>query len=136
MFTKPKWVEKWPRSFSKVISWRVLITFSNIGGVWLMSGSIESGLKFAGYAVIANSLLYFLHERAWNRVSWAKAENQDDTESRTWKTGITVPEDAKRPRCKVLYSYDGTTGVPDEDDTDVIDWLVVIAYETEEKNGS
>lgn len=52
---------------------------------------------------------------------------------RIWKTGVTAPDDARRPRCKVLYSYDGVTGVPDEDDTDLIDWLVVIAYEAEEK---
>jgi hypothetical protein len=55
---------------------------------------------------------------------------------RIWKTGVTAPNDAKRPRCRVLYSYDGETGVPDEEETDVIDWLVVIAYETEDKNGS
>jgi hypothetical protein len=55
---------------------------------------------------------------------------------RPWKSGVTAPSDAKRPRCKVLYSYDGITGVPDEDDTDFLDWLIVIAYETEEKNGS
>ncbi len=50
---------------------------------------------------------------------------------REWKSGVLAPDDAKRPRCKVLYSYDGTTGIPDEDNTDLVDWLVVIAYETE-----
>ncbi len=52
---------------------------------------------------------------------------------REWKSGVLAPEDAKRPRCRVLYSYDGTTGMPDEDETDLVDWLVVIAYEAEEK---
>lgn len=51
---------------------------------------------------------------------------------REWKSGVLAPEDANRPRCKVLYSYDGTTGIPDEDETDLVDWLVVIAYETKE----
>jgi hypothetical protein len=55
---------------------------------------------------------------------------------RSWKSGVTAPEDAKRPRCRILYSYDGKTGIPDEDETDFVDWLVVIAYETEEKDGS
>jgi hypothetical protein len=53
--------------------------------------------------------------------------------SRLWKSGVIAPDDAKRPRCKVLYSYDGISGVPDEDETDYIDWLIVIAYETEDK---
>jgi hypothetical protein len=50
--------------------------------------------------------------------------------SRKWKSGVTAPEDAVRPRCKVLYSYDGTTGILEEDETDLVDWLVVIAYQT------
>lgn len=52
--------------------------------------------------------------------------------TREWKTGVLAPDDANRPRCRVLYSYDGKTGVPDEDDTDAVDWLIVVAYETKE----
>lgn len=72
LFTQPKWVEKWPRSFSKVISWRVTVTLSNFLGAWWTSGSMAAGLGFAGFALVVNSALYFVHERAWNRVSWAK----------------------------------------------------------------
>lgn len=51
-----------------------------------------------------------------------------------WKNGVLPPSDAKRPRCKVLYSYDGVKGFFDEDETDQVDWLITIAYEiTEEK---
>lgn len=74
LLRKPKWVEKWSRSLSKVVSWRVTVTLSNFIGAWWVSGSISAGMAFAGYAVIANSLLYYLHERGWNRVSWAKSE--------------------------------------------------------------
>lgn len=52
--------------------------------------------------------------------------------TRNWKEGVLPPEDANRPRCKVLYSYDGVNGTQDEDDTDLVDWLIVIAYETKE----
>jgi hypothetical protein len=52
--------------------------------------------------------------------------------SRPWKTGVLPPEDASRPRCRVLYCYDGIKGVPDEDETDLVDWLIVIGYETKE----
>lgn len=51
---------------------------------------------------------------------------------RIWKTGVLAPDDAKRPQCRVMYSYDGKTQVPDQDDTDAVDWLIVVAYETEE----
>lgn len=54
----------------------------------------------------------------------------ENFKSRPWKSGVTAPEDAARPRCKVLISYNGVDGRPDEDDTDLVDWLLVIAYET------
>jgi hypothetical protein len=49
-----------------------------------------------------------------------------------WKSGVTAPDDALRPKCKVLYSYDGITGILEEDETDQIDWLIVIAYQIKE----
>lgn len=49
-----------------------------------------------------------------------------------WKSGVMAPEDAKRPRCKVMTSLDGVNGKLEEDDTDLVDWLIVIAYETKE----
>jgi len=47
-----------------------------------------------------------------------------------WKSGVLAPSDANRPRCKVVYSYNGIDGTIDEDETDLVDWLIVIAYET------
>jgi hypothetical protein len=47
-----------------------------------------------------------------------------------WKSGVLAPPDAKRPRCKIVYSYNGVTGDLDEDETDLVDWLLVISYET------
>jgi hypothetical protein len=52
--------------------------------------------------------------------------------TRNWKEGVLPPEDATRPRCKVLYSYDGINGTLDEDETDLVDWLIVIGYEAKE----
>ena len=69
---KPKWIEKWPRSLSKVVSWRVTVTMSNLLGAWWASGNLSAGLTFAAYAIVANSTLYYIHERGWNRVAWAK----------------------------------------------------------------
>ena len=69
---KAKFNEKWPRSLIKVISWRATVTMSNFLGAWWVSGNLTAGLGFAGFALVVNSVLYFLHERAWNRVDWAK----------------------------------------------------------------
>lgn len=55
----------------------------------------------------------------------------ENFKSRPWKSGVTAPADAARPRCKVLISHDGVNGKPDEELTDLVDWLIVIAYETQ-----
>ncbi len=57
---------------------------------------------------------------------------QDKFKELKWKSGVLAPADAKRPRCRVLESLDGVNGKLVEDKTDLIDWLIVIAYETEE----
>lgn len=76
LLAKPKFLEKWTRSLSKVVSWRVTVTMSNFLGAWWVSGNLAAGLTFAGFALVINSLLYFFHERAWNRLDWAKEINQ------------------------------------------------------------
>jgi hypothetical protein len=50
-----------------------------------------------------------------------------------WKSTVTAPKDAKRPQCRVLYSYDGIKGHESIDDTDSVDWLITIGYETQEE---
>jgi len=77
MLSKPKWIEKWPRSLIKVVSWRATVTLRNFLGAWWISGSFAAGVGFAGFALVVNSALYFAHERAWNRVGWAKDANRD-----------------------------------------------------------
>jgi uncharacterized membrane protein len=70
--------EKWPRSLVKVVSWRVTVTLSNFLGAWWTSGSMAAGLGFAGFALVMNSTLYFIHERAWNKVDQGKVAKNND----------------------------------------------------------
>jgi len=67
-----KFIEKIPRSFAKVLTWRILVTITNFVGGWLASGSWMVGLGVVSFALVVNSLLYFVHERLWNCASWGK----------------------------------------------------------------
>ena len=58
--------------------------------------------------------------------------DKSELKPRIWKAGISAPDDARRPRCQAVESLDGETGTLVEDETDLIDWLIVIAYEAEE----
>ena len=69
---KSKFHERFPRSVAKVISWRVLVTITNFFGGWLASGNPWVGLGVVSFALVVNSILYFFHERVWNRSDWGK----------------------------------------------------------------
>jgi uncharacterized membrane protein len=71
------WVERAFRSLGKVVTWRIAVTVTNTVGGFLASGSWMVGLGVAGFALVVNSILYFFHERIWNRINWGKAENKN-----------------------------------------------------------
>lgn len=67
-----KFYEKWMRSLGKVVTWRILVTITNFIGGWLASGSIAVGLGVVSFALVVNSILYYFHERTWNRIQNGK----------------------------------------------------------------
>jgi uncharacterized membrane protein len=73
---KTKFSERIPRSMAKVITWRILVTITNFIGGWLASGNPWVGLGVVSFALVVNSILYFVHERMWNRSDWGKATNE------------------------------------------------------------
>ena len=93
-------LENHPRTVAKVISWRVMLTISHIINGFIVSGSWVTGLQIAGLAAIINSVLYWLHERSWNRAQWNRkpadslmfVEGQPRTISKivTWRILITI----------------------------------------------
>jgi uncharacterized membrane protein len=74
-----KFYERIPRSVVKVITWRIVITFSNFMAGYLASGDPMTGLKVAIGATIINSIIYFCHERLWNRVDWDRKVKEESS---------------------------------------------------------
>ena len=68
--------EKIPRSVAKVITWRILVTITNFLGGWIASGNPWVGLGVVSFALVVNSILYFFHERIWNRTDWDRTVNK------------------------------------------------------------
>ena len=67
-----KFVEKALRSLGKVVTWRILVTITNFIGGWLASGSWQVGLGVVSFALVVNSILYYVHERVWNKFDAGK----------------------------------------------------------------
>lgn len=65
-------VEGHPRTISKSITWRLLITINNFMIPYLTTGSWKQAAAFLGLATLFNVIIYYSHERIWNLVRWGK----------------------------------------------------------------
>lgn len=70
--TETAFVEGQPRTISKILTWRVLITASNFVIPFIVTGSWGQAAVFGGLATVVNMALFWAHERAWNRFGWGK----------------------------------------------------------------
>ena len=57
------------RHIAKTVSWRIIGTLDTIILSGLITGSWEIGLAIGGVEVITKMVPYFLHERAWYKLS-------------------------------------------------------------------
>ena len=62
------------RSILKAISWRVWATLTTIALVFLFTGRLGIAAAIGGVEVVAKLVLYFVHERAWDRIKWGKRQ--------------------------------------------------------------
>lgn len=60
------------RSIAKTISWRLTGSFSTFMISYLILGSFSIASSIAIIQIIANTLLYYLHERVWNKINWGR----------------------------------------------------------------
>ena len=61
------------RSLVKTVSWRVVIFASDFLLAYWLTRRIEFASTFAIIKFFLGFVLYFLHERGWNRVQWGRS---------------------------------------------------------------
>jgi uncharacterized membrane protein len=64
--------ERITRSIAKTISWRLVGTLDTIIISWIITGEITMALSIGSIELVSKMLLYFFHERAWNKIKWGK----------------------------------------------------------------
>ena len=60
------------RSIIKTVSWRIIGSFSTFLISYIILGNFSVAGSIAVIQIVANMILYYLHERAWARISWGK----------------------------------------------------------------
>jgi uncharacterized membrane protein len=56
------------RSIAKAVSWRITGTLDTILISWIITRKFELAISIGLVEVFTKMVLYYLHERAWNRV--------------------------------------------------------------------
>lgn len=69
--TTPK-SERVKRSILKTISWRVIGTLDTIFIAYIITGTFNQAISIGGFELITKMILYFFHERSWNKIQWGK----------------------------------------------------------------
>lgn len=62
-------------SLLKSISWRIVGTIDTILISYIITGEISSALSIGGFEVFTKMILYYFHERAWNRAKKNRTED-------------------------------------------------------------
>jgi uncharacterized membrane protein len=60
------------RSLVKTVSWRVTGSGATFLISYLVSGNLAAAGTIAIVQVIVNTVLYYVHERIWNKVKWQR----------------------------------------------------------------
>ena len=73
-----KFARKWElsessrRSVAKTISWRVTGSLSTFLISFIVSGDFVVAGSIAMVQITVNTVLYFIHERVWNKIKWGR----------------------------------------------------------------
>jgi uncharacterized membrane protein len=75
--TRITFTDNFSRTGMKLFTWRIVITITNFLIVYFISGSVRAGVEFMSIATAINIVLYWFHERMWNKIKWGKLINND-----------------------------------------------------------
>ena len=64
--------EKIKRTLVKTISWRVLGTLATIVISYVITGTLALAFSIGLIELISKLMLYYFHERTWNKIKWGK----------------------------------------------------------------
>ena len=60
------------RSAVKAISWRIIGTIDTFILSFLITHKPITAASIAGFEVLTKTILYYFHERGWNKVQWGR----------------------------------------------------------------
>ena len=71
-------IEKPYRSIVKTLSWRFVATLSTMVISFMITGELAVAVSIGVFEFFAKIILYYLHERIWNKITFGKVIPRDD----------------------------------------------------------
>jgi uncharacterized membrane protein len=65
-------MDKPKRSLVKTITWRITGSGATFAISYAISGNFTIAGTIASIQLVANTILYFIHERVWDRIAWGR----------------------------------------------------------------
>ena len=65
------------RSLAKAISWRITGSIDTMLLSWFFTGSMAVAAAISLTEVVTKMVLYYLHERVWNRITLGRCSNTE-----------------------------------------------------------
>ena len=62
------------RSLTKTASWRIIGSIDTMIITYIVTGNWKFGLAVGSVEVMTKIVLYYIHERVWQRIKWGKHE--------------------------------------------------------------
>lgn len=73
----PAGLETRRRSIAKSISWRIFAALITGSIAWALTGKLEFAAKIGAIDTSVKLLIYFLHERVWNKIDYGRVATPD-----------------------------------------------------------
>ncbi|KEO73321.1 DUF2061 domain-containing protein [Anditalea andensis] len=70
------------KSFVKSVSWRIVGTIDTIIISYIITGQLSMAISIGSVEVVSKILLYYLHERAWEKMTKVKIEADTEEDYR------------------------------------------------------
>lgn len=71
-------VEKHYRSLVKAVSWRLTGSVDTMVIAFLITGKIKWALTISGVELFTKILLFYVHERVWNKIPFGRIQEPKD----------------------------------------------------------
>ena len=60
------------RSIIKAITWRITASLDTFFISYIITGRFDWATSIAFFEIITKAILYYLHERGWNKIKWGR----------------------------------------------------------------